>query len=80
MSTPTLNTTTVPAAVDTLPPYIAGLEAGRADAATATPDIVDVRMAWIAEFADAEYTDGYRAGLNFDRRVASAFRNRRGRA
>ncbi|WP_333745540.1 hypothetical protein [Streptomyces sp. IBSBF 2950] len=79
MSTPTLNTSTATAPAE-LPAYVSGLEAGRADAATATTDVVDVRLAWIAEFAGAEYLDGYRAGLDFDRRVETAFRNRRGRA
>ncbi|QKV98180.1 hypothetical protein HUT19_41400 (plasmid) [Streptomyces sp. NA02950] len=80
MSTPTVNTTTAPAAVDALPPYVSGLEAGRDDAANTAADVVAVRLAWITEFADAEYADGYRAGLDFDRRVETAFRTRRGRA
>ncbi|MEV1040402.1 hypothetical protein AB0J01_27685 [Streptomyces sp. NPDC050204] len=77
MSTPTLAT----ASTDPeLPPYFSGLEAGRADAATATPDVTAVRRRWINEFADAEYAAGYRDGLRFDLDAEQPFRTRIGRA
>jgi hypothetical protein len=76
MSTPTL----VHTSTDAPHPFVVGLLEGRADAATTTPDITTVRFAWITEFADAEYADGYRAGLDFDRGTEAAFRTRRGRA
>ncbi|MBI0320304.1 hypothetical protein, partial [Streptomyces javensis] len=52
-------------------PYVAGLMDGRADAATSTPDITDVRKGWIEELADPEYAKGYTAGLRFDQDLKS---------
>ncbi|MCZ0983882.1 hypothetical protein O1L60_44775 [Streptomyces diastatochromogenes] len=63
-----------------LPPYFAGLESGRADAAAATPEVTAVRRRWISEYADAEYAAGYRDGLRFDRDPEQPFRTRTGRA
>ncbi|MER0443118.1 hypothetical protein ABR738_00755 [Streptomyces sp. Edi4] len=58
----------------------AGLESGRADAATAPPKVTAVRRAWITEQADTEYATGYRDGLRFDRDPEQPFRTRTGRA
>lgn len=77
MSSPTL--TTAPAASD-VPGYFAGLESGRADAATATPDINAVRLGWITSYGDREYATGYRDGLVFDLNTEKPFRARTGRA
>ncbi|MEU3399407.1 hypothetical protein [Streptomyces filamentosus] len=77
MSSPTL--ATVPAASD-VPRYFAGLEAGRADAATTTPDINAVRLGWITSYGDREYAAGYRDGLVFDLHTEKPFRTRTGRA
>ncbi|MFB7649380.1 hypothetical protein ACFC0S_16020 [Streptomyces sp. NPDC056084] len=63
-----------------LPAYFAGLESGRADAATAPPKVTAVRRAWITEYADTEYAAGYRDGLRFDRDPEQPFRTRTGRA
>ncbi|WP_435245179.1 hypothetical protein [Streptomyces tendae] len=63
-----------------LPAYFAGLESGRDDAATVPPEVTAVRRAWIAEYADPEYADGYRDGLRFDRDSERPFRTRTGRA
>ncbi|MFD6534875.1 hypothetical protein [Streptomyces goshikiensis] len=75
MSTPTL---AAAAAVAAPNPYAAGLSEGRVDAA-ANRAVTAVRAAWIAEFADPDYGEGYRVGLHFDRTLETALRNRRGR-
>ncbi|MFF2571144.1 hypothetical protein [Streptomyces sp. NPDC058084] len=77
MSLSTLVTTS---AAPELPTYFAGLEAGRADAATATPELTAVRREWINEYADAEYAAGYHDGLRFDRNSEQPFRTRTRRA
>lgn len=74
MSTPTLAATTVAAPN----PYVAGLAEGRADAA-ATRAVTSVRAAWIADFADPAYLEGYRTGLRIDVKFETALRTRRGR-
>ncbi|MEU2453825.1 hypothetical protein ABZ605_27580 [Streptomyces sp. NPDC012765] len=60
-------------------PYAAGVSEGRADAASTSPKVTAVRASWISEFADQEYSDGYRAGLTFDRDLDAVLRSRRGR-
>ncbi|MFZ3475246.1 hypothetical protein ACODT3_42930 [Streptomyces sp. 4.24] len=76
MSTPTVAFTDAATAPT---PYAAGVSEGRADAASTSPKVTAVRASWIAEFADQEYSDGYRAGLKFDRDLEAVLRNRRGR-
>jgi hypothetical protein len=70
MSTPTIIT----ALADDAPApsaYAAGVREGRADAATNTPDITEVRKRWIEEFAEPDFADGYKAGLRFDQDLKS---------
>ncbi|MFD5882576.1 hypothetical protein [Streptomyces yangpuensis] len=60
-------------------PYAAGLSEGRADAATVSATVTAARSAWISEFTDPAFAEGYRAGLTFDNDLERVLRTRLGR-